>query len=142
MDAWSRRIVGWSMRDDLEAQLVVDAVAMAATRRRPSTGLVHHSDRGSQYTSLAFGRTLRDAGILASMGSRGDAYDNAAAESCISTIKNELVHRHRFTTRDQARPAAFDYTEGFHNPHRRHPRLGQKSPTEHEMINHDAATAA
>jgi putative transposase len=142
MDAWSRRIVGWSMRDDLEAQLVVDAVGMAATRRRPAAGLVHHSDRGSQYTSLAFGRTLRDAGILASMGSRGDAYDNAAAESCISTIKNELVHQHRFTTRDQARLAVFDYIEGFYNPHRRHSRLGQKSPIEYEIINQPAADAA
>lgn len=142
MDAWSRRIVGWSMRDDLEAQLVVDAVGMAVTRRRPAQGLVHHSDRGSQYTSLAFGRTLRAAGIIASMGSRGDAYDNAAAESCISTIKNELVHQHRFTTRDQARLAVFDYIEGFYNPHRRHSRLGQKSPIEYETINHDAATAA
>ena len=142
MDAWSRRIVGWSMRDDLEAQLVVDAVGMAATRRRPSVGLVHHSDRGSQYASVAFGRTLRDAGILASMGSRGDAYDNAAAESCISTIKNELVHQHRSTTRDQARLAVFDYIEGFYNPHRRHSRLGHKSPTEYEIINQTAADAA
>jgi putative transposase len=142
MDAWSRRIVGWSMRDDLEAHLVVDAVGMAATRRRPPAGLVHHSDRGSQYTSLAFGRTLRDAGIVASMGSQGDAYDNAAAESCISTIKNELVHQHRFTTRDQARLAVFDYIEGFYNPHRRHSRLDHKSPIEYEMINQPAADAA
>ena len=142
MDAWSRRIVGWSMRDDLEAQLVVDALGMAVTRRRPAAGLVHHSDRGSQYTSLAFGRTLRDAGIVASMGSRGDAYDNAAAESCISTIKNELVHQHRFTTRDQARLAVFDYIEGFYNPHRRHSRLDHKSPIEYEILNQTAVDAA
>ena len=78
MDMFSRKIVGWSMRDDLKADLVVDALAMAVTRRRPPAGLVHHSDRGSQYTSLAFGRTLRDSGLVASMGSRGDAHDNSA----------------------------------------------------------------
>ena len=75
MDMFSRKIVGWSMRDNLEAELVVDALAMAVTRRRPPAGLVHHSDRGSQYTSLAFGKTLRESGLVASMGSRGDAYD-------------------------------------------------------------------
>src|SRR5262249_24946787 len=111
-------------------------------RRRPAAGAIHHSDRGSQYTSLAVGRTLRDAGLIASMGSRGDAYDNAAAESCISTIKNELVRRHRFTTRDQARLAACDYIEAFYNPHRRHSSLGQRSPDEYERIHQPAADAA
>jgi putative transposase len=101
MDLYSRKIVGWSMRDDLEAPLVVDAISMAITRRKPKPGLVHHSDRGSQqYTSIAMGRTLRDSKIMASMGSKGDPWDNACAESCISTIKNELVKRRTFTTRD------------------------------------------
>jgi putative transposase len=142
MDLWSRRIVGWSMRDDLKAELVIDALGMAVTRRRPAPGLIHHSDRGSQYTSLAYGRTLRDCGLLASMGRRGDAYDNAAAESCIATIKCELVHRTRFTTRDQARLAVFDFIECFYNPHRRHSRLGNISPNEYENIHQAAADAA
>jgi len=115
MDVCSRKIVGWAMREDLKADLVVDALGMAVARRRPRPGLVHHSDRGSQYTSLAFGRTLRDSGLLASMGRRGDAYDNAPIESVISTIKNELVNRRRFKTRDQARLAVFDYIETFYN---------------------------
>ena len=91
VDACSRRVCGWSMRDDLKADLVVDALGMATTRRRPGPGLIHHSDRGGQYRSLALGRTLRDSGILASMGSRGDAYDNAACESFMASIKTELV---------------------------------------------------
>ena len=142
MDLWSRKIVGWSMRDDLKAELVVDALGMAVTRRRPQPGLIHHSDRGSQYTSLAYGRTLRDCGLLASMGRRGDAYDNAAAESCIATIKCELVHRTRFTTRDQARLAVFDFIECFYNPHRRHSSLGNISPNQYEKIHQPAADAA
>jgi putative transposase len=132
MDMYSRKIVGWSMRDDLKADLVVDALAMAITRRRPPTGLVHHSDRGSQYTSLAFGRTLRDSGLVASMGSRGDAYDNAACESCISTLKVEWIKRHRYQSRDHARLSIFRYIETFYNPRRRHSSLGGISPDEHE----------
>jgi putative transposase len=133
MDMYSRKIVGWSMRDDLKADLVVDALAMAVTRRRPPTGVVHHSDRGSQYTSLAFGRTLRESGLLASMGSRGDAYDNAACESVISTLKVEWIKRHRYTTRDQARLSIFRYIETFYNPRRRHSALGGISPDEYEI---------
>jgi len=132
MDMYSRKIVGWSMRDDLKAELVVDALAMAVTRRRPPAGLVHHSDRGSQYTSLAFGRTLHDSGLVASMGSRGDAYDNAACESCISTLKVEWIHRHRYESRDQARLSIFRYIETFYNPRRRHSSLGGISPDEYE----------
>jgi putative transposase len=142
MDLWSRRIVGWSMRDDLKADLVVDALTMALTRRQPAPGLIHHSDRGSQYTSLAYGRTLRHSGLLASMGRRGDAYDNAPAESCIATIKCELVHRTPFTTRDQARLAVFDFIECFYNPHRRHSSLGDISPNQYEKIHQPAADAA
>mgnify|MGYP001825229485 CR=1 FL=1 len=105
VDAFSRRCVGSSMRNDLQADLVVDALGMAVTRRKPTGGVVHHSDSGSQYTSLAFGATLRDSGVMASMGSRGDAYDNAAAESFMATIKKELIHRRRFKTKDAARLA-------------------------------------
>lgn len=132
MDLYSRKIVGWSMRDDLEAPLVVDAISMAITRRKPKPGLVHHSDRGSQYASIAMGRTLRDSKIMASMGSKGDPWDNACAESCISTIKNELVKRRTFTTRDQARLALFRYIESFYNPLRRHSSLEMRSPDEYE----------
>jgi putative transposase len=144
MDVCSRKIVGWAMREDLKAELVVDALGMAVARRRPKPGLVHHSDRGSQYTSLAFGRTLRESGLLASMGRRGDAYDNAPVESVISTIKNELVNRSRFTSRDQARLAVFDYIETFYNPRRRHSSLGQRSPDDYERskLNQEAAAVA
>jgi putative transposase len=132
MDMYSRKIVGWSMRDDLKAELVVDALAMAVTRRKPPAGLVHHSDRGSQYASLAFGRTLRESGLLASMGSRGDAYDNAACESVISRLKVEWIKRHRYRSRDQARLSLFRYIETFYNPRRRHGALGGISPDEYE----------
>lgn len=143
LDVYSRRIVGWSMRDDLKTELVVDALGMAVTRRKPPAGVVHHSDRGSQYTSLAFGATLRDSGLVASMGRRGDAYDNAACESVISTIKNELIKRRTWTSRDQARLAVFSYIETFYNPRRRHSALGYRSPIEYEnMTKQPPANAA
>jgi putative transposase len=144
IDLYSRKIVGWSMRDDLEAALVVDAISMAIARRKPKPGLVHHSDRGSQYTSIAMGRALRDSKIMASMGSKGDPWDNACAESCISTIKNELVKRRTFATRDQARLALFRYIESFYNPLRRHSSLQMLSPDEYERryLEDNAAAAA
>ena len=132
MEMFSRKIVGWSMRDDLKAELVVDALAMAVTRRRPAPGLVHHSDRGSQYTSLAFGKTLRESGLLQSIGRRGHAGDNAACESCISTLKEEWIKRHRYQSRDQARLSIFRYIETFYNRRRRHSSLGGISPDEYE----------
>jgi putative transposase len=143
IDAWSRKVVGWSMRDDLKAALVVDALGMALTRRRPQPGLVHHSDRGSQYTSLAFGKTMQDAGILPSMGRRGDAFDNALAESFFATLETELLDRHTFRTRDQARLALFHWIETFYNSRRRHSTLGQRSPERYEeiMINNNPQTA-
>jgi putative transposase len=134
VDVCTRRCCGWSMRNDLSADLVVDALGMAVTLRRPQSGTIHHSDRGSQYGSLAIGKTLRDSGIMRSMGSKGDAYDNAAAESFMATIKTELVYRNRFKTKDEARLAVFRYIEGFYNPVRRHSSLGQKSPAEYERI--------
>jgi len=142
VDACTRRCCGWSMRADLKSDIVVDALGMAATLRNPEPGLIHHSDRGSQYGSLAFGKTLRDSGIMASMGSRGDAYDNAAAESFMATIKTELIHRHRFKTKDEARLAIFRYIEGFYNPLRRHSALGHKSPAEYERMLEEASAEA
>ena len=142
LDVYSRRIVGWSMRDDLKTGLVVDALGMAVTRRKPPAGVVHHSDRGSQYTSLAFGATLRDSGLVASMGRRGDAYDNAACESVISTIKNELIKRRSWASRDQARLAVFSYIETFYNPRRRHSALGYRSPIEYENMAQEAPADA
>jgi putative transposase len=143
IDAWSRKVVGWSMRDDLKTELALDALGMALTRRRPQPGLVHHSDRGSQYTSLAFGKTMQAAGVLPSMGRRGDAFDNALAESFFATLETELLDRHSFRSRDEARLAVFTYIEGFYNPRRRHSTLGYRSPNrfEEEMLETDAQTA-
>jgi putative transposase len=149
LDAWSRRCVGWSMRNDLRAELVLDALGMAVTRRRPERGLIHHSDRGSQYTSLGFGKTLTDAGILQSIGRRGDAFDNAVAESFFATLETELFDRRTFKNRDQARLEIFDFIEGVYNPHRRHSALGYLSPERFEakhiqkeiMINDSYRTA-
>jgi putative transposase len=132
LDCFSRRVVGWSMADHLRTELVADALEMALSRRRPGQGLIHHSDAGTQYTSLAFGRRLRQAGIAPSMGSVGDAYDNAVAESFFGTLKRELVHRHAFPTRAAARTALFDYIEVFYNRRRLHSTNGQLSPAEYE----------
>ncbi len=132
LDAWSRRIVGWAMADTLRTDFVVDALNMAVWNRRPATGVVHHSDRGAQYTSLTFTQRCRDAGIAPSMGSVGDAYDNALAEAFFASLKTELLLQHTFATRKAARLALFDYIEGFYNSHRRHSALGYLSPAEFE----------
>ena len=131
------------MRDDLRAELVVDALGMALTQRKPEPGLVHHSDRGSQYTSLAFGKTMQDAGVLPSLGRRGDAVDNAIAESFFATLETELLDRSTFRSRDQARLALFHWVEGFYNTRRRHSTLGQRSPQRYEEIimRHELLTA-
>ena len=131
LDLWSRKIVGWSMRDDLATPLVTDALDMAIEQRKPD-GVIHHSDRGSQYTSTAFGARCEQAGIEVSMGRRGDAYDNAVAESFFATLETELLDRSGFANRNQARSAVFDYIEGFYNPHRRHSAIGYHSPTDYE----------
>jgi len=132
LDAWSRRIVGWAMGDTLRTDLVVDALNMAVWNRRPAVGVVHHSDRGAQYTSLAFSRRCRDAGVAPSMGAVGDAYDNALAEAFFATLETELLMRRAFATRKAARLALFDYIEAFYNSHRRHSALGYLSPAEFE----------
>jgi putative transposase len=133
-DLFSRRIVGWSMQDHMRSELVTDALAMALAHRRPDPGLVWHSDQGSQFVSLAFGQKARAAGIAQSMGSRGDCYDNAVAESFFATLKKELVHRRSWPTKDELRSEVFDYIEVFYNRERRHSTLGQRSPAEYEKI--------
>ena len=141
MDCYSRRIVGWSMRGDLEAELVVDALEMAITRRQPRPGLVHHSDQGSQYVSLRFGERCREIGIHRSMGSKGDCFDNAVAESFFATLEKDLLRRRSFATRQEARTAIFDYIEAFYNPIRLHSTLGYLSPINYEekMLNEEKA---
>ena len=134
LDTYSRRIVGWSMANNLRTELVLDAVNMAIYTRRPSPGLIHHSDRGSQYTSVEFGSRLREEGLLSSMGSVADAYDNSMAESFVSTLKRELIHRHSWPSRQIARTAIFEYIEGFYNTRRRHSALGHLSPSDYERV--------
>ena len=114
---------------------------MAITRRQPPPGVIHHSDRGSQYGSLLVGRTLREAAIIPSMSRVGEPWDNALMESAIGTIKTELVDRHDFQSRDQARLAIFDYIETFYNPIRSHSALGYLGPGEYETEYHQTHTA-
>ena len=141
-DLFSRKLVGWSMAAHLRTELVADALDMAVGRRRPDAGLVHHSDQGCQYTSLEFGRTLKASGILPSMGSVGDAYDNAVAESFFATFKRELVYRTRFPTRAAARAAIFDYIEVFYNRKRLHSSIGMKSPEQFERSREEELAAS
>ena len=138
LDAWSRRIVGWAMATHLRAELVEDALAMAISRRRPKRRVIHHSDRGSQYTSLAFGKRCREAGILQSMGSAGDAYDNAMCESFFATLECELLDQQRFRTAAEARREVFGFIEGFYNTRRIHSALGYQAPANYEEINRAA----
>ena len=127
LDAFSRRIVGWSMATTLHMQVVLDALNMALWQRRPSA-VIHHSDHGSQYTSIEFGKRCREAGVRPSMGSVGDAYDNAMAESFFATLECELLDRRSFKTQAEARMAIFEFIEGFYNPRRRHSSIGYLSP--------------
>jgi putative transposase len=136
LDAFSRRIVGWAMATTLHTQLVLDALNMALATRRPKD-VVHHSDQGSQYTSIAFGKRCREAGVRPSMGSVGDAYDNAMAESFFATLECELLDRRRFRTQAEARMAVFEFIEGFYNPRRRHSSLGYLSPIDYERRNEE-----
>ncbi len=131
LDVWSRKVVGWSMTNHLRAELVLDALEMAVGQRRPKD-VVHHSDQGSQYTSLAFGKRCGEAGVRPSMGSVGDAYDNAMAESFFSTLEAELLSRRRFASQAEAKMACFSYIEGWYNPVRLHSGLGYRSPMAYE----------
>ena len=133
LDLFSRRVVGWSMSASMTAQLVTDALTMAIWRRGKPEALLHHSDRGSQYTSEQFQRLLADHGVTCSMSRSGNVWDNAAMESFFSSLKTERTARRAYRTRDQARADVFDYVERFYNPKRRHSTLGYLSPTEFEM---------
>jgi putative transposase len=133
LDAWSRRIVGWAMRTDLRAELVVEAMEMAIPTRKP-TEVIHHSDHGCQYTSFAFGKRCREAGVRPSMGSVGDAYDNAMCESFFATLECELIDRRRFSSQAEARLAVFHFIESWYNPRRRHSALGYRSPINYEKM--------
>jgi len=133
VDAWSRRVVGWAMQPSLATSIVLDALNMAVAQRKPKN-VIHHSDHGCQYTSLAFGRRCREIGVRPSRGSVGDAYDNAMCESFFATLECELLDRRRFQTHAEARMALFRYIEGFHNPRRRHSALGFLSPVNYERL--------
>ena len=140
LDAFSRRIVGWSMASHLRMELVLAALEMALAQRRPE-GVIHHSDQGSQYTSIAFGQRCRDAGVRPSMGSVGDCFDNAMCESFFATLECELLDPMQFATRADARVAIFEFIEGWYNPHRRHSALAYQSPVTYER-EHQAQVAA
>lgn len=140
LDAWSRRIVGWAMATHLRTELVLEALNMATWQRRPKQ-VIHHSDQGCQYTSIAFGLRCKEVDVRPSMGSVGDAYDNAMCESFFATLECELLDRKRFKTQAEARMAVFDFIEGFYNPRRRHSSLGQISPLNFER-RHDRRVEA
>ena len=143
LDAYSRRVIGWSIADHLRTELVVDALQMAIWRRHGrEEQTVMHTDHGSQYTSWAFGRRLRAAGILGSMGSIGDAYDNAMAESFFGTLQLELLDRRTWSTRAELASAIFEYIEAFYNPKRRHSSIGYLSPIEFESRHTSTAAIA
>jgi len=131
LDVFSRRVVGWAMSTSLKTELVLDALNMALKQRR-AAGVIHHSDQGSQYASIAFGERCRAAGVRPSMGSVGDAYDNALCESFFATVECELINRDHWTTRSAARTAVFEFIEGWYNPSRRHSGIGYLSPMEFE----------
>ena len=138
LDAWSRRIVGWAMAPRMPAELVGDALRMAISTRQPEGSVIHHSDQGSQYTSLAFGQRCREAGVVQSMGSVGDAYDNAMCESFFATLECELLDRRWFRTAAEARREVFSFIEGFYNTRRLHSALGYRSPANFETLHHAA----
>ena len=138
VDACSRRVVGWSMANHLRTELVLEALNMALGQRRPDS-VVHHSDQGCQYTSYAFGKRCREMGVVPSMGSVGDCYDNAMAESFFATLECELLDRRKFPTQAESRMANFEYIEGWYNPHRRHSRLDYRSPLNFERSYQQAA---
>jgi putative transposase len=133
IDLFSRRVVGWSMSATMTAQLVTDALMMAIWRRGKPDALLHHSDRGSQYTSEQFQRLVADHGVTCSMSRSGNCWDNAAMESFFSSLKSERTARKTYRTRDDAKADVFDYIERFYNPKRRHSTIGYLSPMEFEM---------
>jgi putative transposase len=138
LDAWSRRVVGWAMASHLKTTLVLQALEMALGQRRP-TAVIHHSDQGTQYTSIAFGLRCKQAGVRPSMGSVGDCFDNAMCESFFATLECELLERERFRNQAEAKIKVFDFIEGWYNPHRRHSALGYLSPINYERTHAVAA---
>jgi putative transposase len=138
LDAFSRRIVGWAMATHLKTELVLAALEMARVQRRPA-GVIHHSDHGTQYTSLAFGERCRVLGVRPSRGTVGDCYDNALCESFFATLECELLDRRTFRSQAEARTAIFRFIEGWYNPHRRHSALGYVSPITFERLHAHAA---
>jgi putative transposase len=135
LDVFSRRIVGWSMENHLRQELVIQALNMAIRQRRPKE-VIHHSDQGTQYTSIAFGKRCDKAGVKPSMGSVGDCYDNAMCESFFASLECELIDSVSFKTRAEARVAVFEFIEGWYNTHRRHSSIGYVSPVVYEKIHH------
>jgi putative transposase len=131
LDACSRKVVGWAMENHLRTELVLAAINMALAQRGPE-GVIHHSDHGCQYTSFAFGKRCREMGVMPSVGSVGDAYDNAMAESFFATLECELLDRRSFQTQAEAKLAVFEFIEGFYNTRRRHSSLGYRSPVRFE----------
>jgi putative transposase len=131
LDVWSRKIIGWAIESHLRTELVLAALNAALAQRRPER-VVHHSDHGCQYTSYAFGKRCQEMNVMPSMGSVGDAYDNAMAESFFATLERELLNRRRFKTQAEAKLAVFEWIEGWYNPHRRHSSLGRISPVNFE----------
>ena len=132
LDLFARRVVGWSMRHLIDTELVLNALKMALCTRRPSPGLIHHTDQGRQYVTRAYTQLLQLHGMRASMSRKGDCFDNACAESFFSSLKNELIHFCTFHTREEAKAAVFDYIEIFYNRSRLHQSLGYLSPAEFE----------
>jgi transposase InsO family protein len=130
LDLFNREVVGWSLKPHMTADIVTDALTMAWFRRRPAPGLIHHSDRGSQYASQAFQAKLGTYGMTCSMSRKGNCWDNAPTESWFNSFKNERVHGVRFATRSEMKSEAFEYIETFYNRRRRHSTLGYKSPTQ------------
>ena len=141
LDAFSRRVVGWAMAGHLRTGLVLAALDMAVGQREAS-GVVHHSDHGSQYTSVAFGARCKEADVRPSLGSVGDCYDNAMCESFFATLECELLDRRRFATKAEARMAVFHFIEGWYNVRRRHSALGYEAPVTHERNHHTALAAS
>jgi putative transposase len=138
IDVWSRKVVGWSMATHLKTELVIAALDMAIAQRQPSS-VVSHSDQGSQYTSVAYGQRCREAGVQPSMGTVGDAYDNAMCESFFASLEKELIDRRTFRSHAEGRMALFRYIEGWYNPSRRHSGIDYNSPNNYELKNKKAA---
>lgn len=142
IDLYNREVVGWAMGESNDTALTLNALDMALDFNNPPEGLVHHSDRGSNYTAKAYRKALSDRGIQCSMSRKGNCWDNAVAESFFATIKKELIHRFKFTTRRQAAAAIFEYIEVFYNRVRKHSHLGYTSPAQFRRNNQPAAKPA